>query len=304
MKKSLLTIVALVASLVAANAQTVDTVQEYTQFTTIEASKYFEIKLCYGPTYKAKITADQLIADNVQAYVKGNTLFLSVDEKGYAPEVKKALKGKNAIVPVLRAEVTLPTISAIKLSDETVLYSEDNIKSDVIKIEASNSANIKTLTLDAQDASVKLSNKSQARLDIYTNSITVDASNSAAATLVLNCSSLAIGTAGSSNISANVETKTVAVKTQGSSVVTLNGSANKIEVDGSNSSNILADGLVTDDGAVTLNNSSVCEINAKEHLKVEILGGHLVFNGNPAIDVTRIVSATMTRSSDTKYRKK
>jgi len=305
MKKFLVTIIALVAGFVAANAQTVETTHEYAQFTSIEVSKFFEVKLCYGEKYAAVVTADQLIADNVNAYVKGNTLYLTVDEKGYAPEVKKALKGKNAIVPILRAVVYVPSINSIKVSDEAIVYTEDNLKSDVLKIEASNSANIKNLTADAQDVAVKLTNKAQARFDIYTNSIAVDASNSVGATFVLNCTSAAIGTAGSSNVSLSVEAKTISSKSQGSSTVTLTGMSDKLDVEASNSSSVLSDGLVVADANVNLSNSSLCEVNAKDHLKVDLTGSsHLVFNGNPSVNVERIVSSSMTRSSDTKYRKK
>ena len=101
MKKTLVTFITLVAAVFAAKAQTVETVQEYTNFSSIEASDYFEIKLVHGTSYSAKIVADQLIAENVQVFVKGSTLNLDVDEKKYAPEVKKALKGKNEIVDLM-----------------------------------------------------------------------------------------------------------------------------------------------------------------------------------------------------------
>jgi len=305
MKRIIITLTALLATAVALSAQNVETHQDYSQFTGIEASKYFEIKLSYGATYSSKIVADQLIADYVKTYVKGNTLYLEVDEKSYAPEVKKAMKGKNAIIPTLRAEISVPSINTIKLSDNVVLYSEDNIKSDVAKVELKDNANIRTLSLDAQDVSIKLSNKAQARFDIYTNSITVDASNSSAATFALNCSSVSVGTASSSNISMNVETKSFSAKTEGSSILTLTGSSKKFHVDGSNSSSINADGMVVDDADVALSNSCVCEVNAKDFLKVDLIGNsHLIFNGKPSIDVSRIVSSTMTRAGDTKYKKK
>ncbi|MCQ2145362.1 MAG: DUF2807 domain-containing protein [Bacteroidales bacterium] len=305
MKKTLVTFITLVAAVFAAKAQTVETVQEYTNFSSIEASDYFEIKLVHGTSYSAKIVADQLIAENVQVFVKGSTLNLDVDEKKYAPEVKKALKGKNAIVPVLRVEITAPSVNSIKLKDNTILTSADNVKADNVKIELSDNANIKNLTLDAQDVSIKLSNKAQGRFDIYTNSITVDASNNASANLVLNCSNVVVGTAGSSNVVVNADTKSTAVKTQGSSTVTFTGNANKIKVEGSNSSTVLADGMVVDDADIALQNSSTCEINAKDHLKVDLTGSsHLIFNGNPNIDVVKIVSSSMTRSSDTKSKKK
>ena len=305
MKKAIVTITAVLAAALSLGAQNVESKQDYSQFTSIEARKYFEVKLCYGATYSTKIVADQLIADYVKVYVKGNTLCLEVDEKSFPPEVKKALKGKNAIVPVLRAEVYAPTINGISLFDNAVLYSEDNIKAAIAKIELKNNAVIRNLTLDAQDVSVKMGNKSQARFDIYTNSITVDASGNSSATFALNCSSMAVGTAGSANVNINVETKNIAVKSESQSILTLTGTANKFSVEGGNSSSIYSDGLVAEQADVALMNSALCEVNSTSFLKVDLMGSsHLIFNGKPNIDVVRIVNSTMTRAGDTKYKKK
>jgi len=308
MKRIVLSIIALVAVVCAANAQTVKKYQEYTQFNNIEASHYFDIELVYGDVYSTTMVVDSLISDYALAYVKGNTLTLKVDEKSYAPEVKKALKGKNAVIPTLKVKITLPSINKITLSNTCVLYSNDengSIKSDVLKINASNSTNIKSLTVDAKDVEINLENKAAGRFDIVSNSVTINADNSAGAIVALNCNNLVIGLANSTNVSMNGTFKSGSVKTKGSSTLTMTGEAAKLSVDGSNSSRIYADGLLLKDSDIVLTNSALCEINAKEHIKVDLTNSsHLVFNANPSVEVSRIVSSTMTRSSDTQYRKK
>lgn len=305
MKKFALSLVALLTLALSAGAQTVEKIDEFAGFSEIEVSNFFEVKICYSETFSTKITVDQMIADNVQSFVKGNTLYLKVDEKNYSPEVKKLMKGKNAVVPFLRAEIYLPTVAKIKIGDKVVLYSEDNLKADVLQLTAANNSNVKNLVFDAKDVKVTLSNKATGRFDVYTNDVQVEASNNSSAIFAINCSSATIATAGSGNVTMSGEFKNIAVKGQGSSTVTLSGNASKISVDGSNNSNCFSDGLVVKDADIVLSNTAVCEINAKENLKVDLTGSsHLIFNGSPAVDVTRIISSSMTRSGDTKSKKK
>lgn len=304
MKKILSLMLPFVALSFSMSAQTVEMTQEYQQFHNIEVSKYFEVKLVYADTYSTKVVCDAAIKDAVGVFVKGNTLYLTVDEKSYSPEVKKSMKGKNGFVPVLRAEVCLPSFSALTVKDKAVVYSDENIKSDVIKIDLSGDAVVKNLTLDSQDMKINMIGKSQARFDVYSNAVQVDASNNANVTFQLNCTNLVIGAGNNANISAHGEFKTINVKTQNSSIVNLSGNASgKLTVDGKGSSDVNASSLVHNDADVRLDKAN-CEVNAKDHLTVDLQGGAtLEFNNNPAINVTRIISSTMVRNGDNKKKK-
>ncbi|MCQ2136126.1 MAG: DUF2807 domain-containing protein [Bacteroidales bacterium] len=304
MKKILLMLIPLLAFSAGMSAQTVEMVQEYTQFHDIEVSKYFEVELVYSETYSTKVVCDQVIKDNVQVFVKGSTLYLTVDEKGYSAELKKSMKGKNGFVPVLKAKVFLPKFSGLTVKDKAVVYADENIKSDVMKIDLSGDAVVKNLTLDTQDIKVTMIGKSQARFDIYSNSVQVETSNNANVTFALNCQNLILGAQNNANVTAHGEFKTIAVKAQNSAVVNLSGNASgKLTVDGKNSADVNANSLVLDDAELRLDKGQ-CEVNAKKHLTLDLQGGATVeFSNTPVVNITRIISSTVVRSGDNKKKK-
>lgn len=306
MKKIITLAAALIAAMPSLFAQkVVDQVIDYTGFKNIEANKNFEVKFVNSDAYSVKLTVDERIAENVIAIVKSNTLILDIDEKGYSKELKKELKAKNAIPPVVIAEVHAPSINKVILNNNTLFSAADNIKSDDVVFEVNNNAVVKNIALDANAAKIKMNNKATARFDIYANEIEYYGSNSASVTLVLNCNNLVLSGENSSNTTADGELRNVQVKGQNSAFITLTGNATKAVVHGSNSTMINLDGLNTKEAEVDLSNSACCKINAKERLKVELLNSsHLIYNANPSIEIERIVGSTMTKSSDTKYNKK
>lgn len=304
MKKFAIATAALLAFALTAGAQNATIEQEYTQFTAVEVANSFEVTLVNATNYSTKIVVDQLIKDYVQAYVKGNTLFLDVDTKSYPPEVKKMMKGKNAYTPSLKVEIGFPMINKLTVKDKAQVMCEGNLKSDVFHLIAQDNAQVKSLTIDTQDMKINASNKAYVRGDIYTNEMTLDSSNSADVNLAMNCQVMNLGTAGSSNTTVNGKITQARVKSQGSSVITLTGTGAKLVVEGSASSSVYTDGIVVRDAEITLTNSAVCEVNAKENLKVDLQGSsNLIFNGSPSVDVVRIINSTMTRTGDSKNKK-
>lgn len=303
-KKTIIAAVALLVCAFSLSAQNATIEQEYTQFTAVEVANNFEVTLVNSTTYSTKIVVDQLIKDYVQAYVKGNTLYLDVDTKSYPPEVKKMMKGKNAYVPSLKVEIRFPLINKLTVKDKVSVMCEGNLKSDVFQLIAEDNAQVKSLTIDTQDMKVNASNKAYVRGDIYANEMTIDASNNADINFAMDCQVLNLGSAGSSNTTINGKMTQSKIKSQNSSVVTLTGAGAKLVIDGSGSSSIYTDGIVVKDAEITLGNSSVCEVNAKDNLKVDLQGSsNLVFNGSPSVDVVRIINSTMTRTGDSKNKK-
>lgn len=304
MKKIFVFAFALVASVSAMAQKTVDQYVDYTGFKNVEINNNFEVKLCYSEAYSVKITVDERIAENVIAVVKSNTLVLDIDEKGYSKELKQELKAKNAIPPVVIAEVYAPTFSRITLSGKASVVSKENLKVDDLTVEVGNAACVKNLAVDGQAVKVKLSNKASGRFDLYCKEVEYSADNSASSTLVLNCSNFIASNNGSSVTTADGDFKIVEINSKNSSSFTITGGADKLCVTGSGSSTVNSDGLTVMTGEVSLSNSALCKINAKKALKVELLNSsHLIYNSNPVIEVDRIVGSTMTKSSDTKYNK-
>lgn len=304
MKKIAIVLATLLASAFCLNAQNVDVEQEYTQFTAIEVADNFEVTLVSSETYNTKITVDQLIADFVKTYVKGNTLYLEVDEKNFPPEVKKMMKGKNPYIPTLKAVIGFPIINKLTVSEKATVVSEGNFKPDVFQLIAKDNAQVKSLVIDTQDMKINAQNKAIVRADIYANEMQIDASNNANVTLAMNCKVMNIGAQNSANVTVNGQMTQTSIKAQNSSIVTLTGTGAKLTIDGSNSASIFTDGIVVKAGEVTLNNSAICEINAKDNLKVDLQGSsNLVFNGSPSVDVVRVINSTMTRTGDSKNKK-
>lgn len=284
--------------------KTVEQVIDYTGFRNLEVNKTFEVQLCYSETYSVELSVDERIAENVIAAVNNNTLILNVDEKSFSKELKKELKSKNSIPPVLKAKVYAPTFTKITANDNAVLTVADNLKADDLTIELSNNAAFNNAVIDSKATKIKLSNKATARFDIYCNEVEYQSENSASVTMKLNCNTLIVNARGSSNSTIDGEFNSLETRTANSAIVKMSGNGNKMSVDGSGSSNLNADALSLREASVKLTNSALCRINAKDNLKVELLGSsQLIFNSAPKIEIERIVNSTMTRSSDTKYNK-
>ena len=304
MKKFVL--IASLLALVSASSfaqKTVDQTIDYTGFRNIEIKKAFEVEICPSETYSVQLSVDERIAENVIAAVNNNTLILDVDEKSYSKELKK-LEAQNSLPPVHRVKVFCPVLNKIIAGDKAVISASENIKADDLSIEFSNSVLARNLVIDAKAVKIKLLNKANARFDIYANEVEYSAENSSSATMVVNTNTMIVSASGSSVNTIDGEYNSVEVHARNSSVTTLSGNGNKISVEGSGSASVNADALSMREAGVKLSNSSVCKINAKDNLKVELLGSsHLIYNSAPKIEIERIVNSTMTRSSDTKYNK-
>lgn len=306
MKKIIILAAAMLAAMPSLFAQkVVDQVIDYTGFKNLQVNKHIEVKFVSTDSYGVKLSVDERIAENVVAVVKNNTLILDIDEKGYSKELKKELKAKNAIQPIVIAEVYAPTINKIILNNDALFTAPENIKAEDITFEVNNNANVKNIAVDASAAKIKMNNKAIGRFDIYANEVEFYAGNSASATLVLNCTNLIMLTENSTITTADGEIRNIEIQAKNSSNIVLTGNATKTVVHGSNSSSVNLDSLNTKEAEIELSGSSVCRINAKDRLKVELLNNsHLIYNANPAIEVERIIGSTMTKSSDTKYNKK
>ena len=129
MKKSIFAALAAILVSVCAFAQPlVVQDKDFEKFTKISVEDNFVVKFIKSATYSVTLKTDERIAAHVQAYVKNSTLYLILDEKGYSPELKKQLRQKGAAAPVLEAEVYMPTLNSVVLTDKAVLAACDNFE--------------------------------------------------------------------------------------------------------------------------------------------------------------------------------
>lgn len=305
MKKFLISSLTALAAFTSVYAQkTVEQVVDYSGFRNLEVKKDYDVQLCNSDFYSVKILVDERIADYVIATVNNNTLILDLDEKSFPKELKKELKSKNAIQPVLQAKVYAPTFTKISLYSKACISAADNIKSDEMIFELFNSSSVRNVVVDCKACKLQLANKASGRFDIYCNEAEYLADNAASSTIKFNTNRLICTTNGSSTTTIDGEFSDLELRSRNYSRLNISGSGNKATFECSSSSVINADALSLYNAEVDLSNSAVCKVNAKDNLKVQLLGSsHLIYNSAPVIEVERIVNSTMTRSSDTKYNK-
>lgn len=305
MKKIILTILAVFAIATAANAQRpVEMNHDFTQFDGISVSDAFEVTYVVSPTYSAKIVVDELVSDYVKTYIKGHTLYLDLDEKSFPKELKKMLKGKNAIAPVLKATIYAPVLSSINLKNTAKLTCDENLKLSSVKITLENSSEIKRYVVDAQDIALNLSNSSSIRIDAYASTIDMHVKNAAKASCAYNCTTLNLKAENSANVTVDGEIRNVNINSLNASQIVLHGNSDILNITGENATNIDTERLNSLQANVVLSGAAACLVNAKDNLKVNLSGNSkLVFSGSPVIDVDRIISATMIRSTDPKNKK-
>ena len=305
MKKIILSILAVFAVAFAASAQRpVEMNHDFTQFDGICVTDAFEVTYIVSQSYSAKIVVDEIVADYVKTYIKGHTLYVDLDEKSFPKELKKMLKGKNAIAPVLKATIYSPVLSSITLKNSVKFNCDENLKLSSVKITLENSAEIKRYIVDAQDITLNMSNSSSIRIDAYASTIDMLLKNSAKASCAYNCTTLNVKAENSANITVDGEIRNVNAKASNSSKLVLHGNSDILNISGENSSSIDSERLNTLQANVTLSGAAECYVNAKDNLKVNLQGSSkLVFSGSPVIDDDRIISATMIRSTDPKNKK-
>lgn len=276
------------------------------RFTTVSVGDYFKVKLVSSPYYSVRFNTDERIATLVSATVKKGVLTIDLDEKGYSAELKKALKGKDAVQPVLDVEVYMPTIEELILSDNAVLVGDYVIRSAEFALKVKGHASISQLRMECASAEMEVSNSAQVGVDaVISNTMTIKAANSAQLLLSQKGGKIELDVNGSSIVKTNTTVSEILTEASGTCEVHMTGLASLLMIEASGSSLINAEALETVDADVIQSGSSDCFVNATEDLKVNLTGGSkLTFSRNPRIQVDRIVSATMLRADDVKKKKK
>ncbi len=302
-RRFLAVIAALLSFAAAVSAQrTVTTENEFSGFRNIDVSNRFDISVVRGDRHQVKLYADELISGYVSSYVKENTLYLDVDEKAFPSDLRKALRGKNAIVPVLKAEISVKHLDTLYLHDKVVvdnaapLFSDDSVC-----IVMDGSSMISNLEFKGNCLNLDMKKSASANLRAEMKSFSANMAGGAALTMKHDAGKMRITSTGSSSVRTDGTSSGVSVFSESSAELRLAGSSGSVNIVGSGKSVINADGLETGEASVKLSGPAHCIVNATGNLKVDLSGGsHLIFNGTPAIEVVRISSSSMTRPGETK----
>lgn len=303
MKKVLITMMAVLLLGTAAVAQPLK-IQEkdFDKFTRVSVEDNFVLRFYKSDSYAVKLKTDERIAEHVQAYVKNSTLYLILNEKDYSSELKKELRQKGAAVPVLEAEVYMPTFNSLVIKDKSVLMHCDMFYAETFTVTASDHSLVSQLNIECSTVEFKVSKNAQVTSNIKVASkLYLNASNSTQVSLTQNGGNTFISHAGSSYVDFKANVNSLEVEGAGGSESHISGNATLLSATGSGTTRIDAELLDVPEGSALLSGSAKCHVNVSDKLKVNLTSGSmLTFKRSPVFEIDRIVNSTLIKADDEK----
>ena len=305
MKKSIVLIIAcMLLGAVSAMAQPQKVIaKDFERFYTIKVQDKFVVKLTSSDKYAVRIVCDERIAAHVQAYEKNGVLNLILDEKGYTKELKKQLKQKGAAQPTLEAEIFVPEIKSLILTDKVLLTRCDVIKSDNFTMTVTDDVKVQQLKINCTSAEIDMSKSAEVTDATFNVSekLSLKAGNSVKAALIQNGGRASFDLGGSAVLDMKSAVKFIEVIATSGSESRIYGTTDVLFVEGSGLSRTDAEYLEARNGKVTLSGSAKCYSNVLEKLTLNLTGGSmLTFKGMPAFIVERILNSTLIKADDPK----
>lgn len=303
MKRSIMLIISCLLFGVMASAQAQKVIEkEFEKFSTVKVQDKFVVRLVKSEKFSVRINVDERIAAHVQAYEKNGVLYLVLNEKGYTKELKKELRKKGAVQPVIEAIVHMPRVNSLIFTDDVVVAYSDELKSDNFTLTASDDVKIQHLKVSCSTAEINVSRSADVTSDIKVgNRLYLETSNSAKVSLVQNGGNAFVKQAGSSFVDLKATVQDVDFTTSSSSEARISGRASTLTVNASGSSKTDAELLDVHEGHITMTSSSKCYVNVAEKLKVNLTSGAmLTFKRSPMIEVDRILNSTLIKADDPK----
>ena len=295
MKKFLL-FAALSAMALSLSAQTKNIQKEYSEFSVMEITDAFDVTLVPSDEYSAILTVDEVLESYVRAFVKGKTLYISLDTKSIPKELKKQMNSKNTPEPTLKAVVRAPRLSSVILSDDAVFGITEPVNYDSFSLTAGGNSKVRALNVQGRKAELKLDKKANVTAKIVADDVDIKASGSAVLNLEDESKNLNVESSGSAVITSTVTSRNVNLTPSGSSVLNLTGTTDNLEIKGGGSSIVNAVNLTTPTTSVVLSNSCTVTQSATKDLKVEMSGkSTLIYNNNPKFEIVLVKTSTIQK---------
>lgn len=270
-------------------------------FNAIVCGGEFEVTVGQGDSYQAKITVEEPYREYVTCDVHGQVLTITLDEKKVSKDIKKLYKGKGAVVPVFKAIVTTPEdISTITLEDKASLTSTKDFNVESFKVNVSDNANLKAVTVNAQHSTINTDKKGVASINLTTNTLNLNIGGNSTLNLTQASKSIDATVSGFCNFTMHGDSDKMEFNGKGNGKIVINGTIPYVNYNLSGGCNVNAMNIVCEDAIVKMN--SVCTLSeaASKSLSVELSGGAtLIFDNNPAISITEIKSSNMRRYTST-----
>jgi hypothetical protein len=285
-------------------------------FTAVNISNEFDVSLVQGDVCSITVTIDEPLSPYLSVRCQGKTLFVSFEEKSVTKEVKKLYSGRNAPKPSFHAVIAMPAVESITICDKVVLNSPSRFEAGIDKFELTvlDEAQVKLLSLSANNAKVNLQKKANVSLNINTeNNIeaitegdsNLNLSSGAGGELIVNASGKSkvsvkntsnkvnVAIAGNAQVSIASNCNDVIVNAEGSSKLTLTGMGADISVKASKSANVDAYGLQMTEAVIDIAGNAQVSVNASETIEISSTGGKLLFAGSPVFKIVKVSKASI-----------
>ncbi len=288
MKKFLLSILMVVfASMsftVSIYASTIDKKVKVSSFTGMQISSIFDVTLSKGNTHSVDLTMSEELEKYVIAKVKGNTLYLMIDTDKAPRSITRNI-GKY----VLKAKVTIETLSELDMSGNSKLTCGDKFIVDEFDCDVSGSSNIKSLQIDAKKGSIDVSGASRILLNGEFSEIEYDISGASYASSKIKSSSLEIDASGASKIKLDGVFTNVNLDCSGASHIELIGSTDSFYMEISGASSVNARDLISKTVKTDISGASAAIVNPQTYLSVILSGSSaLKYKGNNNLKINKI----------------
>lgn len=303
MKK--LSMIAAVAALLFGSLSSYAQVKQYnfdlSFFNSIVVGGEFEVTLSQGDSYQAKITVEEPFREALTCDVHGQVLTVKIDDRKVSKDVKKLYKGKGAVTPVFKAVITTPEdISSITLEDKSSLTSTKEFNVESFKVNVSDNATLKAVTVNSQLATINTEKKGNASVNITTTELILNTNGNSSLNLTQTSKSIEANVSAFSNLTMHGDAENLVLNGKGSAKVVINGSIPSAKYNLNGGCNINAHELVSKVALVKMN--SICTLSeaASDSLNVELAGGAtLIFDNAPAINIEDIKNSNMRKYSST-----
>ena len=272
MKKTLLTVLAAIATLVPAVAGTIDRSYPLRGFTGIRASNAFQVHLTQSPNYSVNVEVPDYLEPYVKVEVSGRNLVLSLPNLPASVQ-RKLSTDKDGVI---RAEVHMPTLESVSLSGAARLKCDGVfpvLRDRTFVLDMSGATHTDGLSVSAPKADIRLSGASQASLEGRYDAVSLDASGASKIKLDVDASLFEAELTGSSHADLDGVLKQVKIQTSGAARAEVISSALQLlDIEGSGAASIDARSSKAQDVRVRLSGAANCRVSAVRSIEIEASG--------------------------------
>lgn len=305
-QKILSVLIGMMAFGFSAFAQTESQHLEFEAFDTIVIDDEFAVNLRPSSHYMVDYTVDAALENNrlVEVYNRGKTLYITLNRKGMSSELKKAYRGRGAGKAVLRATVSMPSLSAIQVQGKALLEAGGvNFESDRFSVTVSDNAKVNGLSIKADRIEVDLSKNAEATMALDADNAVIRTSGNSNLTASQLSNKLEISASGSTKTNLSGDAVFTSVYAKGNPDVVLSGKGDILKVDAGGTSELDAVNYAVREATMDVTGSSKSYVSPSEKLSLTMKGGYVVFAGEPLINILSIKSASVTRLADERPRR-